>query len=231
MDQFFSAFLFFGVFLSVGCYQIGLLCKRKWNVPVCNPLLIAIILNILILLATDISYETYFVSTGPLTFLLTPATVCLAIPLYQQIQLLKQHWGAILIGITAGVSASLLSIWAFSSLFHLSIAQYISLLPKSITTAIGLELSGEFGGIPAFTAAAIIVTGIFGKIIAEALCKFLRLKHPIARGLAIGCASHAIGTTKALEMGETEGAMSSLAIALSGILTTVLLPFFVNLPL
>lgn len=231
MKEFLMESAFFGVLLSLACYQVGCFLQRKCKSPLCNPLLISILLCIGLLLLLDIPYSSYAAGAQPLSYLLTPATVCLALPLYRQLTVLRQNWPAICAAILAGVLASLGSIYIFSRLFSFDRAQYLSLLPKSITTAIGLGLSQEFGGIPSFTASAIILTGIFGSMIAQGACKLLKITHPVARGLAIGCASHAIGTTKALELGETEGAMSSLAIAVSGLFTALFMSVFAALPL
>ena len=154
-------------------------------------------------------------------YLLTPATVCLAIPLYEQVQALKKNLFAILVGIGSGVIASLSSILAFSSLFKFSNEMYLTILPKSITAAMGMGVSEELGGIPSLTVPIIIMTGITGNIIAEFVCRVLRIKEPIARGIAIGSSSHAMGTAKAIEMGEIEGAMSSLSIAIAGVMTVL----------
>ena len=154
-------------------------------------------------------------------YLLTPATVCLAIPLYEQVQALKKNLFAILVGIGSGVIASLSSILAFSALFKFSNEMYLTILPKSITAAMGMGVSEELGGIPSLTVPIIIMTGITGNIIAEFVCRELRIKEPIARGIAIGSSSHAMGTAKAIEMGEIEGAMSSLSIAIAGVMTVL----------
>ena len=137
-----------------------------------------------------------------LSYLLTPSTVCLAIPLYQQMNLLKKNLKAIIAGITTGVFASLAGVWVFSMLFHLKKQFYVTLLPKSITTAIGMGISEELGGIVTITVAAIVITGIVGNMFAEGICKLCKIEHPIAKGLAIGTASHAMGTAKAMEIGD-----------------------------
>lgn len=168
-----------------------------------------------------IDYQTYYDGAQYLSYLLTPATVCLAVPLYEQLTVLKRHWKAILLGTASGVLSSLTSILILARLFSLSREQYVTLLPKSITTAIGMGVSEELGGIVTVTVAVIIITGILGNIIAEAVCKIFKIEEPIAKGLALGTAAHAIGTVKAMEMGEVEGAMSSLAIAVSGLMTVV----------
>lgn len=213
--------LFFGMFLSVIAYEAGLLIKKKWKLAILNPLLISILLVMLVLILTGVDYESYNEGAKYLSYLLTPATVCLAIPLYRELEQLKNNFKAILIGITAGVLASLLSVLFLSLLFGFTHEQYVTLLPKSITTAIGMGVSQELGGIPNITVAAIILTGIFGNMAAEGICRLFRIEEPVAKGLAIGTASHAIGTTRAMQMGETEGAISSLAIAVAGLITVV----------
>ncbi len=218
-----------GVVISLLAYQFGMMLKRKTKNAIFNPLLFSIILVILFLLIFNIDYDTYNHSAKYLNYLLTPATVSLAIPLYQKLDLLKKNYVAILIGISAGVLTSLISIFAMSAIFNLSHEGYITLLPKSITTAIGFGISEELGGYVSITAASIIVTGILGNIVGEYICKWFRIKNAISRGLAIGTSSHAIGTTKAMEMGQIEGAMSSLAIVVSGLLTVILASVFAML--
>jgi putative effector of murein hydrolase len=175
-----------------------------------------------------IDYEVYQEGAQYFTYLLTPSTVCLAIPLYQKLELLRKNKAAVLLGIFFGVLASLFSVLLFSLLFGLSHRQYVTMLPKSITTAIGMAISEELGGIVTITVTAIIITGILGNMFAETACRLLHIEEPIAKGVAIGTASHAMGTAKAMEMGEIEGAMSSLAIAVSGLFTVVLAPVFAH---
>lgn len=219
MTDFTDKSIFFGVMLSLAAYSIGLLLKKKLKLGIFNPLLIAAILIIAFLSITKIDYETFNSGAKYISYLLTPATVALAIPLYKQFQLLKQNTAALIIGIGSGVLSSFLSIAAMAILFQFSHEEYVTFLPKSITTAIGIGISEELGGYVSITAASIIVTGILGSIMAELVFKLFRIREPIAKGIALGTASHAIGTAKAMELGETEGAMSSLAIILSGILT------------
>ena len=219
-DILFSS-VFFGVFVSLFGYELGVLLKKKLKWAILNPLLIAIIFVIVVLRLSKIDYQTYYDGAQYLSYLLTPATVCLAVPLYEQLMVLKRHWKAILTGVISGVLSSLTSILILARLFSLSHEQYVTLLPKSITTAIGMGVSEELGGIVTVTVAVIIITGILGNIIAEAVCKLFKIEEPIAKGLAMGTAAHAIGTVKAMEIGEVEGAMSSLAIAVSGLLTVV----------
>lgn len=219
MKEFLTDSVFFGAFISLAAYEAGLLLKKKFKLAILNPLLIGTICVIAVLLLLDVEYPQYNEGARYISYLLTPATVCLAVPLYQQLHLLKKNKKAVTGGILSGVLASLLSVLLFSRLFGLNHEQYVTLLPKSITTAIGMGISRELGGMETITVAAIIVTGIFGNMIAEFVCKIFRIQEPVAKGLALGTSSHAIGTARAMEMGEVEGAMSSLAIAVAGLLT------------
>lgn len=213
--------VFFGVMVSILAYELGILLKKKLKLAICNPLLVSIFVVMIILAAFHIDYESYEKGANLLSYLLTPATVCLAIPLYEQIELLKRNVKAIMAGIISGVLTSLISILGMALLFGFSHEQYVTLLPKSITTAIGMGVSDELGGIVTITVAVIIVTGIFGNVIGEHVCRIMKIEETIAKGIALGSASHAIGTAKAMEMGEIEGAMSSLSIAVAGLLTVV----------
>lgn len=210
-----------GVVLSIAAYEVGVFLKKKTNSAIFNPLLVSIVLVMLVLVIFRVDYESYNSSAKYLSYLLTPATVSLAIPLYQQLELLKKNFVAIMIGILSGVLTSAGVILAMSMLFGLSHEEYVTLLPKSITTAIGMSVSEELGGYVTITVAVIIVTGILGNIIGEIVCKVFRIKNPISRGLALGTSAHAIGTSRAMEMGEVEGAMSSLAIVVAGLCTVV----------
>ena len=210
-----------GIVISLLAYEIGLAAQRKWKLAVLNPLLISIVLVIAFLLVCHVDYESYNLSAKYLSYLLTPATVCLAIPLYLQLDLLKKNILAILGGVFSGVLASLGSVLAMSVLFGLDHAEYVTMLPKSITTAIGMGVSEELGGYVTISVAVIIITGVLGNMSAEYICKLVRIKSPISRGLAIGTASHAVGTARAMELGEVEGAMSSLAIVVCGLCTVI----------
>lgn len=221
MEKFLINSLFFGAVISLLAYEAGLLLKKKFKLAILNPLLLAVIAVMAVLVIFDIDYEKYNEGAKYISYLLTPATVCLAVPLYEQLTLLKKNFKAVVAGIVSGVLASLLSIWGLSVLFGFNHEQYVTLLPKSITTAIGMGVSEELGGIVTITVAAIIITGILGNVIAEFIYQIFKIDHPIAKGLALGTASHAIGTSKAMEMGVVEGAMSSLAIAVAGLLTVV----------
>ena len=212
---------YFGVTVSLIGYGAGIMLKKKFKYAFLNPLLISIIFVIGVVMLCGVDYESYENSAQYLGYLLTPATVCLAVPLYQQMTLLKKNLAAGACGILAGVLASLGSVLLLAFLFGLEHDVYVTLLPKSITTAIGMGVSEELGGLVTITVAVIIVTGVIGNVIGEAVCKLFRIYEPIAKGLALGTSSHAIGTAKALEMGEVEGAMSSLAIAVAGLLTVI----------
>ena len=212
---------YFGVTVSLIGYGAGIMLKKKFKYAFLNPLLISIIFVIGVVMLCGVDYESYENSAQYLSYLLTPATVCLAVPLYQQMTLLKKNLAAVACGILAGVLASLGSVLLLAFLFGREHDVYVTLLPKSITTAIGMGVSEELGGLVTITVAVIIVTGVIGNVIGEAVCKLFRIYEPIAKGLALGTSSHAIGTAKALEMGEVEGAMSSLAIAVAGLLTVI----------
>lgn len=221
MKGFLNQSVFFGVAISVLTYELGVFLKKKLKWPICNPLLISIVAVIVFLVAFDIPYESYNAGAKYLSYLLTPATVCLAIPLYLQLDLLKKNIVAILVGVFSGVLASLGTVLAMSVVFGLNHKEYVTMLPKSITTAIGMGVSEELGGYVTISVAVIIITGVLGNMAAEFICKLFRIKSPISRGLAIGTASHAVGTARAMELGEVEGAMSSLAIVVCGLCTVI----------
>ena len=226
MHDFWSQSVFFGSLVTIVFYSVGMMLKDRFKNPLLNPLLISIVLTILFLLLFDIEYEAYYNGAKYISYLLTPATICLAVPLYQQLEMLKRNFKAVVMGITAGVVTSLTTVLLLSFLFHLDHAGYVTLLPKSITTAIGMSVAEELGGYVPVTVAAIILTGVIGNMIAEPVCRFFKITEPVARGIAIGASSHAVGTVKAMEMGAIEGAMGSLAIVAAGILTVLLAPLF-----
>lgn len=221
MKEMLCSSVFFGVMVSVLTYELGNFLKRKFHLAIFNPLLVSVAAVIGMLLIFRVDYDSYYNGAQYLSYLLTPATVCLAVPLYEQITLLKKHFKAILGGILSGVLTSLVSILAMSAVFGLSHEEYVTLLPKSITTAIGMGVSEELGGIVTITVAVIVITGILGNMIGEAVFRLFRIEEPVAKGIAIGSAAHAIGTAKAMELGEVEGAMSSLSIAVAGLLTVI----------
>ena len=215
---------YFGLLLSTFFFMLAVRIKARFRLAILNPLLVSTLLIVLILKLTGIPYESYKESANLLSDLLTPATVCLAIPMYKQLQLLMDNLAAVLASITAGTVSSLLSILLMGKLFGLSNEHITTLLPKSITTAIGMGVSQEAGGIVTLTVAGIVMTGILGNMIAETVFHVFHIDHPIARGLALGTSAHAVGTAKALELGEIEGAMSSLSICVAGVLTVILVP-------
>ncbi len=212
---------YFGLLLSLGAYGLGLLLQRRWKLPIFNPLLVAIVVVAVVLLLLDLDYGSYSQGANLLNYLLTPATVCLAVPLYEQFSLLRRHGKAVLLGIAAGVLAGLVTILVLAWLFSLDHSAYVTLLPKSITTAIGIGVSEELGGHVSLTVVVIIITGVLGNIFAEGVCKVFRITEPVAAGVAIGTSTHAVGTARAMEMGEIQGAMSSLSIVVAGLLTVV----------
>lgn len=226
---FFQESLYFGFVVSIFAYLFGLWMKKKLRWAILNPLLVSVVLVIGCLLLLDVDYDTYNNSAKYISYLLTPSTVCLAIPLYKQLELLKKNLLAVGVAILSGVIASAASIFVLCLIFGLGHLHYVTMLPKSITTAIGMGVSEEAGGMVTITVVCIIITGIFGNIIAENLFKLVRIRHPIAKGLALGTSAHAIGTAKALELGDVEGAMSSLSIAVAGLMTVVMVPLVAGL--
>ena len=228
MSEMLQDSMFAGVTLSLVSYLLGVYLKKKFKIGLFNPLLISIVITIVVLLLAKVDYNTYNEGAKYLSWLLTPATVCLAIPLYEQWALLKKNRKAVILGLVAGVLTSLCTVLVLALIMGLSHKEYVTLLPKSITTAIGMGVSEELGGYVTITVAVIIVTGVLGNMFGELICRIFHITEPIAKGLAFGSAAHAIGTAKAMELGEVEGAMSSLAIAVSGILTVFLASIFAN---
>lgn len=216
---------YFFVMLTLFSFYIGSFLSKKFKNPIVNPMLISVSICILFLKFTGISYEDYMTGGKFITFLLGPSTVALVIPLYRNIELVKKNLSCILIGVFVGSLTAILSAFILCKIFNLNDRLTLSLLPQSITTAIGLPISENIGGIGAVTVFAIIFRGILGAIICVPLFKLFKIKNPIAKGIAIGTSSHVIGTSKALEIGETEGAMGGLSIAIAGILTSIYVIF------
>ena len=229
MNHFFEESMFAGVALSLLAYALGVVLKKKFKLGIFNPLLISIAVTILVIVFGKVDYEVYHEGAKYLSYLLTPATVCLAIPLYEQWELLKKNVKAVIAGLVTGTITSLTTVFVLALICRLSHEEYVTLLPKSITTAIGMGLSEELGGYVAITVAVIIITGVLGNMLGETICKVFRITEPISKGLAMGASSHAIGTAKAMEMGEIEGAMSSLSIAVAGLMTVVGASIFYHL--
>ncbi len=228
MKEFIESSVFFGVMVTFLSYGLGMALKKRFKSALLNPLLVSIVIIIGFLLITGVSYDSYAAGSQYVSYLLTPATICLALPLYQQWELLKRNYRAVVAGIVAGVLSSMTSILALSALLRFGHESYVTFLPKSITTAIGIGVSEELGGYVSVTVVVIVITGVLGNIFAEQALRIMRITEPIAKGIAIGSASHAVGTAKAMEMGPIEGAMSSLSIVVSGILTVIAAPIFAS---
>ena len=229
MTEFLQSLTLFPLLLTLGSYQAGVFLQKKTKSPLCNPLLIATLLSIGVLLLTDFDLQLYQSGNSWITWLLTPATVSLAVPLYVQLKVFKDELGAVLAGVAAGTATSLAFIAIVCGLLGLDRVLTVSMLPKSITTAIGLILSEEAGGIPALTSAAIVITGILGNLTGSFLCKVLKITDPIAQGVGFGTASHVIGASRATQIEPLAGAGSSLALAVAGILTAVVFPIVLTI--
>lgn len=219
----------FFLIISFFAFEAGCLIYKRTKCSLFNPLLISIIIVILFLKLFGIQYSDYNNGTQLISFFLGPATVVLAVPLYKNIIYFKKHYVPILIGIISGTLLGITSIIILSNFFGLKNNIKISLVPKSVTAPIGMEISRSLGGIPSITVAAIIITGIIGSVIGPVLLKRFGIKDSVAVGIAIGTSSHAVGTTKAMELGELEGAMSSLAIGVAGIITVIAAPILVHI--
>lgn len=212
----------FAVLISLLAYELGILINKKTKIPLFNPLMIAIATVMLVLVILKIPLEKYQSGGNLISFFLTPATVILAVPLYKNIAALKKDWVAIISGVLVGSVTAIASVYLLGRAFLLSPELLASLIPKSITTPFGIELSQQIGGIPSVTVAAIIITGITGAVFAPIVLKIFKIRDATSQGIAIGTSAHALGTTKAVELGETQGAMSGLAIGLTGIATVII---------
>lgn len=220
---------FFGVFISIIAFEIGLFINKKTKSSLFNPLIIAIVLIIVFLISFNIDYEIYNKGGSIISFFLGPATVVLAVPLYKQIEKLKQNALPIILGILLGSVMAIISVIYLGKLFKLDEVIILSLIPKSTTTAISMEISKEIGGIPALTMAATVIAGISGNIIGPTICKIFKIEDETAIGLGMGTASHAVGTARAMELGEIEGAMSSLSIGIAGLITVLIVPWLTKI--
>lgn len=229
ISEFFTLSQSFGLFISLIFYWIASNIYKKTKFVLFAPLLVSCVFIIIFLVIFKIPYEAYLEGAEFLYYLMTPVTVALAIPLYRQFQKLKDNALAIIIGITGGVLSNALFVLAICLIFKIGHAEYVSLLPKSITTAIGLALCEQYGGIQSVTVLLISIAGNLCNVFAILFCKIFRITEPVAKGVACGTSGHAMGTSKALEMGEIEGAMSGLSIAVSGLITVIILPFFEKL--
>ena len=229
MNEFLLSSTWFGFLLSVGTFFLARTVNRRCGRERLNPLLFSTVVCGLVILLSGMDYEVYYQGAQYLDVLLTPATICLAIPLYRQFELLKKNIPAVAAGCVAGVLAHMLGCLLMLLLFSLESPEFITLLPKSITTAIGKGLSEELGGYPSITMATIMLTGIFGTVAAPPVLRLFRITDPLAQGLAIGTSAHAAGTSRAVEMGEIQGAASSLAIVVTGLLTVIAAPILAAL--
>ncbi len=232
MSDFTSMFLespVFGIGISLLTFHAGGLLYKRTGSPLMNPLVISMLMIITMLLSFHISFEDYNRGGQYISFFLGPATVILAVPLYKKISLLKENVVPIVAGISVGSAAGIASVIIMCRMFGLDELVSVSMIPKSVTTPIGIEISSQLGGMPSITVAAIVFTGIAGVLLGPMICKLFRIDDQVAVGVAIGTSSHALGTTKAVEMGETEGAMSGLAIGIAGLVTVFLAPLLAKL--
>ena len=225
MGDFLSANQFFFVTLSLLAYSIGMFIQKKGKVAVLNPLLIASFLVIGVLHLLEVPNSVYQDGCRILSYLMTPATICLSIAFYEQLQSMKKHMSSIVIGLVAGSICCLGSLFLMCRLFGFDRTLTMSLLPKSITTAIGMPISEALGGIGAITSACIVVTGIFTNMVGPTFCRIFKIHEEIAQGAAFGTAGHVMGTAKAIELGQLTGAVSSFALTVTGIFTCIVLSF------
>lgn len=228
MSELIQSISVWGVTVTLAAFALGSWINKKTGQAIFNPLLLGSIFVILFLSLVQIPVAEYKESVQIISYLLLPATVSLAVPLYEQWQIMKKNALAVLCGIAAGSVTSMVSILAVGVLLKLDPALTVSMMPKSVTTAIGVEVAAELGGIASLAGAMIVLTGILGNLSASALCRIAGLHDPVARGVAIGTGSHAVGTARALQMGPVEGAVSSLSIAVAGVLTAVICPILAN---
>lgn len=210
--------------LSLIVFENGKYIFYKTQSPLCNPLLIGIFLTIGFLQFFKVPLEHYMIGGNYIIFLLGPATVVLAVPLYKRFSLLKKYFIPVMMGALVGSFVAITSVVILGKFFGFDLKLLLSFMPKSITAPLGVEVSNMLGGIPSITIFGILITGVFGNVSAPFICKVFRIKHPVAKGIGIGVASHAVGTSKAMEMGEIEGAMSALSIVIAGILTLIWAP-------
>lgn len=229
MAAYLTESVYFGIFLTILVYEIALAMGKKWKLPILNPILISMIIIMVFLKATNIPYETYEQGARYIGNFLTPLTVCLAVPLYRQIKILKENILAVLVSICAGCLSHALIILVMTRLLGMEEILRNSLMGKSVTTAIALGVCNELGGIQGITVVGLSIAGILGNVFGPAVLKLAGVKNPIAFGLGMGTASHAVGTSKALEIGEIQGAMSSLAIVVAGILTVIMVPVLLEI--
>ena len=219
----------FGIVLSVLFFSISISISKKFKNPLLNPLLLTLLMIISLLLIFNIPYDNYKIGADSISYFLGPVTILLAVPLYKQFELLKKNMLPILIGISTGVLVSFVSVILICKVMGAEEEIINSIIPKSITTPMGVSLVNVIGGVESITIMCIVLSGIFGSIVAPIIYKFGKIKSEIAKGVALGTASHALGTSKAIEMGEVEGAMSGLSIGISGLITVILVPILIKI--
>lgn len=219
----------FGILISILAFEIGIFINKKTKLSILNPIVIAEVLIIVFMIVFNIDYEVYNKGGSIISFFLGPATVVLAVPLYKQIEKLKENGLPIMVGIAVGCITAITSVYFLSKLFHLDEVITLSLLPKSVTAAISMEVSSQIGGIPALTVAATVVTGITGNVLWPYISKVFKIENDVASGISLGTSAHALGTAKAMELGEVEGGMASLAIGVAGLVTVILVPILAKL--
>jgi len=224
MNELLTQTSLFAIVLTLGTYEFGMWLQKKLKSPLCNPILVSVVLVIAAIFLLRIPTAEYEAGCEIFSWILTPATVALAVPMYEQLKILKKNLPTILAGVLAGVLTSLACVTVLSRVFALEDTMLASLLPKSITAALGIVVSEQLGGLPAVTTSAIAVTGILGNMIGSLLCGLLKIREPIAQGVAFGTASHVAGTSRAAEISELTGAVSSLSLVVAGILTAILCP-------
>lgn len=220
---------YYGVMFTLVGYLLGMWLSKKFKNPILNPMLVGIITCIVLMKITGISYEEYKIGANYVTFFVAPATVSLIVPLYKNIETLKKNLIPVLVGIFAGAITAIVSVILLANLFGISEQLKLSLVSQSITTAIAIPLTEQIGGLGAIVSISISFRGILGAVFSPSILKFFRIENPVAKGVAIGTTSHASGTAKAIEMGEVEGALSGLSIAIAGIITAIVLPIIVGI--
>ena len=220
---------YYGVMFTLVGYLLGMWLSKKFKNPILNPMLVGIITCIVLMKITGISYEEYKIGANYVTFFVAPATVSLIVPLYKNIETLKKNLIPVLVGIFAGAVTAIVSVILLANLFGISEQLKLSLVSQSITTAIAIPLTEQIGGLGAIVSISISFRGILGAVFSPSILKFFRIENPVAKGVAIGTTSHASGTAKAIEMGEVEGALSGLSIAITGVITAIVLPIIVGI--
>ncbi|WP_026391093.1 LrgB family protein [Haploplasma axanthum] len=215
--------------ITFGIYLLCTFIQKKTKLSVLNPLLISSIFIMIILIVFKIDYHRYKTGASFITFLIGPATVSLAVPLYQNLELLKKNWKIVLLTIFSGVIVHALVIGVLAVILRLSDAMVATVVPKSVTTAIALDISKGLSGIENLTVAIVIITGILGAVVSPFIFKVFKINSPIAQGLSLGSAAHAVGTSRAAELGEVHASMATLSLIITGITTVIISPLVYNI--